>query len=70
MSSYPIEVINRALHAHDPDCAYWLERVNALLDDPTNSLHRKALEHTRDYLEDASGLEGAVCGHPPGNDCQ
>ncbi|MBS0367759.1 MAG: hypothetical protein JSS57_01020 [Proteobacteria bacterium] len=70
MSSYPIDVINQALHAHDPDCAYWLERVNALLRDPANGLHRKALEHTRDYLEDASGLIDGVSGHPPSDDCQ
>ncbi|MBS0345973.1 MAG: hypothetical protein JSR69_05875 [Proteobacteria bacterium] len=70
MSSYPIEVINQALHAHDPDCAYWLERVNALLRDPANCLHRKALEHTRKYLEEAPGRVDAPRGHPPGDDCQ
>ncbi|WP_079433777.1 hypothetical protein [Zoogloea sp. LCSB751] len=70
MSSYPIEVINQALHAHDPDCKYWLERVNALLDDPANCLHRKALEHTREYLEDISGGENAARGHPVSDDCQ
>lgn len=59
MSSYPIDVINQALHAHDPDCTYWLERINVLLRDPANCLHRKALEHTREYLREVSGVENA-----------
>lgn len=69
MSSYPIEVINHALRAHDPECLYWLEQVKALLDDPANRLHRKALEKTKQYLEDVSGDLNAYSATPGNSDC-
>lgn len=51
MNKAPCEVINNALKAHDQDSAYWLTRIKALLNDPNNALHRKALEVTKAYLE-------------------
>ena len=51
MSKATCEVINNALKAHDQDSAYWLARVKALINDPDNALHRKALEVTKAYLE-------------------
>ena len=58
MSKATCEVINNALKAHDQDSAYWLARVKALINDPDNALHRKALEVTKDYLETFSRSPG------------
>jgi len=51
MSKATREIINNALKAHDHDSAYWLEHIEALINDPDNALHRKALEVTKAYLE-------------------
>ena len=51
MSKATCEVINNALKAHDQDSTFWLARIKALLNDPDNALHRKALEVTKAYLE-------------------
>ncbi|WP_300442579.1 hypothetical protein [Zoogloea sp.] len=51
MSKATVDAINNALKAHDQDSAYWLARIKALLNDPNNALHRKALEVTKAYLE-------------------
>lgn len=51
MSKATCEVITNALKAHDQDSAFWLARIKGLLNDPANTMHRKALEVTRAYLE-------------------
>lgn len=62
MTRPPLEVIHCALHTHDSDGSFWLGQITALLNDPANYRHKKALEIVKVYVENllraASGRGG------------
>ena len=69
MTRSPFEVIHGALHTHDSDGPFWLGQITALLNDPANHRHKKALEIVKVYVENllraASGGLNEKVSDPP-----